>query len=41
MATRAQRLFAPVLDYLREAGDVRSASEIESHFIADRSPSKA
>ena len=30
---RAQRLFAPVLDYLREAGDVRSASEIESHFM--------
>ena len=33
VATRAHRLFAPVLAYLREAGDVRSASEIESHFM--------
>jgi hypothetical protein len=32
MATRATRLFAPVLDYLRDAGDVRSASDIEAHF---------
>jgi hypothetical protein len=32
MAKRAKRLFAPVLDYLREAGDVRSASDIEDHF---------
>jgi hypothetical protein len=32
MAKRAKRLFAPVLDYLREAGDIRSASDIEDHF---------
>jgi hypothetical protein len=32
MASRARRLFAPVLDYLREAGEVRSAGEIDSHF---------
>ena len=25
-------LFAPVLDYLRDAGEARSASEIEDHF---------
>src|SRR4030095_15479195 len=33
MAKRAALLFAPVLDYLREAGDVRSASDIEDHFV--------
>jgi hypothetical protein len=32
MARRANRLFAPVLAYLREAGDIRSASDIEEHF---------
>ena len=32
MAKRAKRLFAPVLDYLRDAGDVRSASDLEAHF---------
>jgi len=32
MAKRAKRLFAPLLDYLREAGEIRSASDIESHF---------
>jgi hypothetical protein len=32
VARRATRLFAPVLDYLRDAGEIRSASEIESHF---------
>jgi len=32
MARRAKRLFAPVLDYLREAGDIRSASDLEDHF---------
>ena len=32
MAGRAKGLFRPVLDYLREAGDTRSASEIEHHF---------
>jgi len=33
VATGARRLFAPVLAHLREAGDIRAASEIESHFI--------
>jgi hypothetical protein len=33
VATRAKRLFGPVLDYLRDAGEIRSASEIESHFL--------
>jgi hypothetical protein len=32
LAARARRLFAPVLDYLREAGDIRAASDIEEHF---------
>ena len=32
IAARAPQLFAAVLAYLREVGDVRSASEIESHF---------
>lgn len=32
VAKRARRLFAPVIDYLREAGDIRSASDIDSHF---------
>ena len=32
VASRARRLFAPVLTYLRDAGDVRAASEIDSHF---------
>jgi len=29
---RTAALFGPVLEYLREAGEARSASEIESHF---------
>lgn len=29
---RAAVLFAPVIEYLREAGDVRSCNEIEHHF---------
>jgi predicted nucleotidyltransferase len=29
---RAPKLFAPVLDYLREVGDARSVTEIEDHF---------
>jgi hypothetical protein len=29
---RAELLFAPVVEYLREAGEARSASEIETHF---------
>lgn len=32
IATRATTLFAPVIDYLREAGEIRSATEIETHF---------
>ena len=32
MAGRAPRLFAPVIDHLREAGEARSCTEIESHF---------
>jgi hypothetical protein len=32
IADRAPALFMPVLDYLREAGEARSASEIENHF---------
>jgi hypothetical protein len=32
LAVRAATLFAPILDYLRAAGDARSAGEIEHHF---------
>jgi hypothetical protein len=32
LAARAPSLFSLVIDYLREAGDIRSASEIETHF---------
>jgi predicted nucleotidyltransferase len=32
VAERTAAVFAPVIDYLREAGDARSSSEIESHF---------
>jgi uncharacterized protein len=32
VAERAPSLFSLVLDYLREAGDIRSSSEIETHF---------
>ncbi|MEP6917968.1 MAG: hypothetical protein ABJC89_20140 [Acidobacteriota bacterium] len=32
MAERAAGLFAPVLDYLREAAEARSCTEIEDHF---------
>jgi len=32
MADRAKRLFRLALDYLKEAGDTRAASEIEHHF---------
>jgi predicted nucleotidyltransferase len=32
LARRATSLFAPVIRYLREVGDVRSCSEIEAHF---------
>ena len=33
LATRARRLFAPVLEYLAEAGEVRSCRDIEHHFV--------
>jgi predicted nucleotidyltransferase len=32
LADRAAELFAPVIDYLREIGEARSATEIEDHF---------
>ena len=32
LATRAVKLFAPILDHLQEAGEARSATEIESYF---------
>jgi predicted nucleotidyltransferase len=32
LASRARRLFALVIDHLREAGEVRSGKEIEDHF---------
>jgi predicted nucleotidyltransferase len=32
LSERAERLFAPVLDYLREAGEARACSEIEHDF---------
>jgi hypothetical protein len=32
VASRAARLFAPVIDHLRDAGDARSCREIEAHF---------
>ena len=33
LASRAPSLFAPVLLYLREAGEARSCAEIENHFV--------
>ena len=33
VARRAAECFAPVLAHLREAGEARSASEIETHFV--------
>ena len=32
IAERAPALFAPILDYLRDAGETRSCTEIENHF---------
>ncbi len=32
VAARAEAVFAPLLDYLREAGEPRSCTEIETHF---------
>ena len=32
MKARAADVFAPLLDYLRETGDVRSSRDIEDHF---------
>jgi uncharacterized protein len=33
VADRTERLFGLVIDYLREAGEARSASEIDNHFM--------
>jgi uncharacterized protein len=33
LAERAPRLFAPVLEHLREVGDTRSATDIDHHFL--------
>jgi hypothetical protein len=33
VADRAREIFAPVLEYLRDAGEARSASEIDAHFV--------
>ena len=32
LAERAPSLFAPVIEYLREAGEARSCAELENHF---------
>jgi len=32
LAERARALFAPILDHLREAGEIRTSREIEHHF---------
>jgi hypothetical protein len=32
VAARAPDLFGPIIDHLREAGEARSATEIEDHF---------
>jgi uncharacterized protein len=32
IAARAPRVFGPLIDYLREAGEARSSTEIETHF---------
>ncbi len=32
LAERVQELFRPIIDYLREIGEARSATEIEDHF---------
>jgi hypothetical protein len=32
LATRARTIFAPVIEYLRDAGEIRAASDIEHHF---------
>jgi len=32
LSERATRLFAPILDYLTDAGDVRSCTDIDDHF---------
>ena len=33
VSDRARQAFAPLLEYLRDAGEARSASEIEAHFV--------
>jgi hypothetical protein len=32
LAGRAPKLFAPVMDHLREVGEARSSTEIDAHF---------
>jgi hypothetical protein len=32
IASRARELFAPVIEHLRDAGEARSCTEIETHF---------
>ena len=32
MAERAPRLFAPIIEHLKEVGEARSSREIEDHF---------
>ena len=32
ISDRAEALFAPIVDHLREAGEARSAREIQNHF---------
>ena len=33
LAARAGRVFAPIVEYLREAGEARGCAEIEDHFV--------
>ena len=33
LAERASLLFAPVLDHLRDVGEMRSCTDIEDHFL--------
>ena len=33
LAARADRVFAPIVEYLREAGEARGCTEIEDHFV--------
>jgi predicted nucleotidyltransferase len=33
VALRAMKLFAPIIDHLRDVGEARSSTEIEAHFV--------